>query len=147
MDKWRKRQLIFLLGFYKFLYVLVKHVMDIQTLILQGKWEKFAILRLVYENMGDRKSSAWCQEQMYGFVDCLLLSSWTKNFFRKWIRIKYIIFKFLCRRLGPYLKKEVTHFRVIMLVEEKVAISLHRLGSSDGLQSIKDLYEVHNSVL
>ena len=29
------------------LYMLVKHVMDIQALLLQGEWEKFAISRLV----------------------------------------------------------------------------------------------------
>ena len=34
-----------------FLYMLVKHVVDIQTLLLQGEWEKFTILSLVYENM------------------------------------------------------------------------------------------------
>ena len=44
------------------------------------------------------------------------------------------------------MKKEETHFTVIILVQEKVAISLHRLGSGDGLQNI-NLYEVYESTL
>ena len=35
----------------------VKHVVDIQTLILQGKWEKFMSLNLVYEGMGHREEN------------------------------------------------------------------------------------------
>jgi hypothetical protein len=46
-----------LLGLYMFLYMLVKHVVDIQALILQGEWEKLAILSLGYENMGYRERS------------------------------------------------------------------------------------------
>ena len=32
-----------------------------------------------------------------------------------------------------------------MLVQERVAMLLHKLGSDDGLQSIQDLYKVHKS--
>ena len=58
-----------------FLYMLVNHVIDIQTLILQGEWENLAILNLVYENIGYRERSIWSQERMIGFVDRLLLGS------------------------------------------------------------------------
>ena len=54
---------------------------------------------------------------------------------RKRSRVKYITFNFLCERLGAYLKKENTSFRVIVLLYEKVAMSVHRLGSGDGLQT------------
>jgi hypothetical protein len=47
-----RRTFVLLLGLYMFLYMLVKHVVDIQALILQEEWEKLAILSLVYENMG-----------------------------------------------------------------------------------------------
>ena len=43
----RRRTFVLLLGLYMFLYMLVNHVVDIQALILQGKWEKLAILSLV----------------------------------------------------------------------------------------------------
>ena len=47
--------------------------------------------------------------------------------------MKYITFKFVCERLGPCLKKADTHFRIIVLVQERVAMSLHRLINNDGL--------------
>ena len=37
------RRSILLLGLYVFLYMLVKHVVDIQILFLQGEWKKFGI--------------------------------------------------------------------------------------------------------
>ena len=52
--EWR-RSLIFLVGLYMFLCMLVKRGVDIQGLLLQGKWENFAILSLVYVNMGHRQ--------------------------------------------------------------------------------------------
>ena len=143
----RRRKFVLLLGLYMFLYMLVKHVVDIQALILQGEWEKLAILSLVYESMGYRERSIWSQERMIGFVDRLLLGSWTDKEFRKRTRVKYITFRFLCERLGPYFKKEDTRFRVTVPVQERVAMSLHRLGSGDGLQTIGDLYGVHKSTL
>ena len=45
------------------------------------------------------------------------------------------------------MKKEETRFRVTVPVYEMVAMSLHRLGSDDGLQNIRDLYEVHKNTL
>ena len=67
--------------------------------------------------------------------------------FRKRTRLTYNIFRFLCERLGPYLKKEATRFRVTTPMQERVAMSLHRLGSGDGLQSIGDLYGVYKRTL
>jgi hypothetical protein len=58
MDE-RKRNGLLLLGLYMFLYMIVKHVVAIQTLILQGEWEKIAILSLINEIMGRRERSIW----------------------------------------------------------------------------------------
>jgi hypothetical protein len=137
---------VLLLGLYMFLYMLVKHVVDIQVLILQGEWKKLAILNLVYENMGYRERSIWSQERIIEFVDRLLLGLWTENEFRKRTRVTYNTFKFLCERLGPYLEKN-TQFRVTVPMQDMIAMSLHRLGSGDGLQTIDDLYGVHKSTL
>ena len=84
---------------------------------------------------------------MSKFVDCLLLGSWTKKKLRIRTRVKYITFIYLCERLDPYLKKNSTRFRVIVTVQEKVAILLHKLGGGDGLQNISDLYGVHKKLL
>ena len=74
----KRRRLILLLGLYMFFYMLVKHVVDIQTMILQGEWEKFALLSLVLVRMGHIKS-IWSQGWMYKFIDCLLLGLWTEK--------------------------------------------------------------------
>ena len=50
-------------------------------------------------------------------------------------------------RLDLYLKKEDTRFRISMLVQERVVMSLHILGSGDGLQNIGDIYEMYKNVL
>ena len=79
----RTRSLILLLELYMFLYMLVKHVVDIQALLLQGEWEKFVILNLVHKGIWYREKNIWSQQWMYRFVDCLLLGSWTDEEFRK----------------------------------------------------------------
>ena len=55
-------------------------------------------------------------------------------------------FTFLCERLGPYLKKKY-QFSITVPVQDRIAMSLHRLGSGDGLQTIGDLYGVHKNTL
>ena len=127
MDE-RRKKLVVLLGLYIFLYMLVKNVVGIQTLILQGEWEKYAILSVVYESIGRKERNTWGQEKMLGFMDRLLLGSWTEKKFRMRTRMTYTTFRFLCERLGPHLKKEDTRFRVSVPVQEKIAMSLHWLG-------------------
>ena len=70
---------------------------------------------------------------MYGFIVCLLLGLSTEKDVRKQTRRKYITFRFLYKRLGPYLKKDDTHFGITVLVQERVAISLPRLDNGDEL--------------
>ena len=50
---------VLLLGLYMCLYMIAKHVMDIQAMILQRKWKKVSILSLLYESMGHRERSIW----------------------------------------------------------------------------------------
>ena len=45
------------------------------------------------------------------------------------------------------MKKEYTCFRVTVPVQEMIAMSLHQLGSDDGLQTTDDLYGVHKNTL
>ena len=46
---------------------------------------------------------------------------------------------FFCERLGSYLK-EKSHVKVVLHVQERVAMLLNRLGSGDGLKSIGNSY-------
>ena len=70
---------VLLLRLYIFLYMLMKHVVNIQALILQGEWEKFAIFNLVYKSMGHRERNMCNLEWMSRFVDRLLSGSYTKK--------------------------------------------------------------------
>ena len=45
------------------------------------------------------------------------------------------------------MKKEYTRFRVTVPVQEMITMSLHQLGSGDGLHTIGDLYGIHKSTL
>jgi hypothetical protein len=42
--------------------MLVKHVVDIQALVLQEEWKKFVSLNMDYESMGHIEKSIWNQE-------------------------------------------------------------------------------------
>ena len=46
-----------ILGLYICLYMLVNYVVNIQAVLLQGEWEKVAILSLVYESMRHKERS------------------------------------------------------------------------------------------
>ena len=70
---------------------------------------------------------------MIGFVNRLLLDLWTENEFRNRSRVTHNTFRFLYEILGPYLKKKKTQFRVTVPVQDTISMSLHRLGSGDGL--------------
>ena len=78
-----RRRLILLLGLYMFFNMLVKHVVDFQTLFFQREWKKFIILSLVYESMGHKERSIGSQVRMCGFVDRLLLGLGKDKEFRK----------------------------------------------------------------
>jgi hypothetical protein len=68
-----------------------------------------------------------------GFVNHLLLGSWTEKESRKRTQVKYVTFKFLGKELVSYLKIEDICLRIIVPVQKKVTMSLHRLYSGDGL--------------
>ena len=76
--KERRRSPILLLGLYMLLYIFVKHVANIQALYLQGEWEKFTMLCLVYENI---EIGAY-------EVKNICMHLWTEKDFRKQTRVK-----------------------------------------------------------
>ena len=45
------------------------------------------------------------------------------------------------------MKKDNTCFRVTVPMQERVAMSFHRLDSGDRLQNIRNLYGVYKSIL
>jgi hypothetical protein len=81
-------------------------------------------------------------ERQSGFVDRYLLGSYTEKIFKERTRFSHATFRFLCENLGPFLKKQQTHFRRPISVEKRVAMSLARLGTGDGLCMVGEVYGV-----
>jgi hypothetical protein len=85
--------------------------MNMQALILQGEWTNVAIFSICFQNLGFRDRTIWSFERQFGFVDRYLLGSFTKKIFKERTRVSHANFKFLCEKLGPFLKKQQTSFR------------------------------------
>lgn len=138
----RKRNLVLILGLYMCVYMLVKHVVDMQVLVLQREWEKLAIFSIFFKSMGRIEHSIWSKISLFGFIDQLLSGPFTKKEFKSQARVTFGTFRFLYEKLDPFLVKKNTKYRSPIFVENKLAMSLQRLGISDGLQVIGDLYRV-----
>ena len=81
--------------------------------------------------MHDR--SVWAFEKNVGFMNRLLLGSFTENMYKQKTRVCHDTFKFLGERLGPYLQRKNTQLGETILVESRVAMSLQRLGTGNTL--------------
>ncbi len=128
---------------YWCLYMITQHVNNMQALILQGEWTNFAIFSICLQSLGFRERIVWSFERQSGFVDRYLLGSFTEKMFKERTRVSHATFRFLCEKLGPFfLKKKHTHFRRPISVEERVAMSLARLGTGDGLRMVGEVYGV-----
>jgi hypothetical protein len=123
-------------------YMIMQHVMNMQALILQGEWTNVAIFSICLQSLGFRDHIVWSFERQSGFVDRYLLGSFTEKMFKERTHVSHANFMFLCKKLGPFLKKEQTHFRRPISVEERVAMSLARLGTGDGLRMVGEVYGV-----
>lgn len=113
-----------------------------QALILQGEWTNVAIFSICLQSLGFRERTVWSFERPSGFVDRYLLGSFTEKMFKERTRVSHATFRFLCEKLGPFFKKQHTNFRRPISVEERVAMSLARLGTGDGLRMVGEVYGV-----
>jgi hypothetical protein len=127
---------------YMCLYMIVQHVVNMQSLILQGEWEKFAIFSILWESMEREERSIWSHARQVGFMDCFLLGSFTEWMFKQRTRVSHGTFRFLCEKLGPFLKKKDIRMRVAIFVETRIAVSLCRLGTGNGLLLIGEVYGI-----
>jgi hypothetical protein len=71
-----------------------------------------------------------------------LLGSFTEKMFKERTCVSHATFRFLYEKLGPFLQKQQTHFRRPIFVEERVAMSLARLGTGDGLRMVGEVYRI-----
>jgi hypothetical protein len=124
------------------LYMIVQHVLNMQSLILQREWEKFAIFSILWESMGHEERSIWSHARQVGFTDHFVLGSFIERMFKKRTRVSHGTFKFLCEKLDPFLKKKDTRMRVAISVETRIAVYLCRLGTGNGLLLVGEVYGI-----
>jgi hypothetical protein len=138
----RKRDLVLALGLYMCLYMIVQHVVNMQSLILKGEWEKFAIFSILWESMGREERSIWSHARQVGFMDRFLLDSFIERMFKQRTRVNHGTFRFLYEKLGPFLKKKDTRMRATISVETRIAVSLCKLGIGNGLLLVGEVYGI-----
>ena len=123
-------------------YMIMQHVMNMQALILRGEWTNVAIFSICFQSLGFRDHIVWSFERQSGFEDWNLLGSFMEKMFKEMTCVFYATFRFLCEKLGQFFKKQQTHFRKPISVEERVAMSLARLGTGDRLRMVGEVYGV-----
>ena len=67
--------------------MIVQHVLDMQTLVLNGEWKNALILSISFEIMKMSDCSVWAFERKVGLTDMLLLGSCTGKIFKQKIRV------------------------------------------------------------
>lgn len=141
----RRKNLVLALGLYMSLYMVVQHVVNMQSLILQGEWEKFVIFSILFGSLERGERTIWSHVRQVGFTDRLLLGSFTEKMFKQRTRVCHGTFRFLCEKLGPFLGKKSTPMRAAISVETRIAVSLCRLGTGNGLLLVGEVFGIANS--
>ena len=60
---------------YWCLHMIVRHVLNMQALTLNGEWKSAMFLSIYFESMNTGDCSVWALEKIVGFTDRLLLGS------------------------------------------------------------------------
>ncbi|KAG0602517.1 hypothetical protein M758_10G019700 [Ceratodon purpureus] len=73
-------------------------------------------------------------------VSCWVLSQ--KGCFKQRTRISHGTFRFLCKKLSQFVEKNDTCMRSNISVETRIAVSLCRWGTRNGLLLIREVYGI-----
>ena len=131
-----------ILAMYWCFYMLNQHVLSMEALILGFQFQNSASIVAFYELWSLQQRGVWSIEKNQGFFDMHLMGSYTKAMFKEKAKVSHATFQYLYEELCLFLMKKDTRFRSVVSVERRVAISLVRLGSGNGLQIIGDLFGV-----
>ena len=75
----RRGRILVALALYWCLHMIVQHMLDMQALTLNGKWENVLILSICFEGMKMSDHNVWTFEINVGLMDRLLLGSFTEK--------------------------------------------------------------------
>lgn len=112
--------------------MIMRHVLHMQALALDGEWENALLFRICLESMNMSHRSVWSFERNVGFTNrllLLLLGTFTKKMFKQRARVSHNSFNFFFfyERFYMYAQRKNICMIVAILIENKVAMSLQRL--------------------
>jgi hypothetical protein len=143
----RRERALVVLAMYWCFYMLIQHVLSMQALILGFELQNSALVVTLCGLWNRKERGVWSIDRQEGFCDRHLMGSYTELMFRERTRVSHATFQYLCEELGPFLRKQDTNYRNSITVERRVAMSLVRLGSGNGLQIVGDLFGVAKSTV
>ncbi|KAG0560309.1 hypothetical protein KC19_10G170800 [Ceratodon purpureus] len=107
----RRKRVVAVMVIYWCLYMIMQHVINMQALVVQVEWTNVAIVIACFQGLGMRDRTLSRYERPVGFTARFLLRSYTENMFKERTRVSHATFRFLCEKLGPFLKKQHTRMR------------------------------------
>jgi len=130
MDSRRESIVVLLSTFMVMKYVIVGILALQKVAIFEQKVHM--MMMAVYIAQGWRVNSqrrCWKFQRYGGFLEQMLLGSYSNGDFQKRMRVSTSTFQYLSTLLGLVLKKKDTHFRESISMECRIAIILSRLAS------------------
>ncbi|MCO5568398.1 hypothetical protein L7F22_022097 [Adiantum nelumboides] len=89
---------------------------------------------------GHLTRACWSFSQPQGYLQHFFLGSWDEKMFRKHLRVSKSTFEYICSMLAPAMKRQNTRMQRAISLEDRVALSLHRLASIVNVEVLADLY-------
>ena len=89
--------------------MIVKHVHDMQALVLNKEWKNALILSTCFEGMTISDCSVWTSESNVGFIINILLYSWLEKMFKQRTCIWHNSFKVFLEVRSTFAEEEYTY--------------------------------------
>ena len=120
--------------------MIMRHVLHMQALALDGEWENALLFRICLESMNMSHRSVWSFERNVGFTNIyfiiiiIIIRYFHKKMFKQRAHVSHNSFKFIFyERFYMYAQTKNICMIVAILIENKVAMSLQRLQTPQTL--------------
>ncbi|MCO5587646.1 hypothetical protein L7F22_041597 [Adiantum nelumboides] len=101
-----------------------------------GKSVKININRI----KGHENRKAWAYPRPQNFLEDFLLESFSKNMFKRCLRVSKATFHYICGKVAPHMEKRITIMRQSITLPTHVAIALLQFASGSHLEILGDLH-------
>ena len=139
----RRRKIVCSLAILIVLKYVIVSTMAIHKIIMYH--HNTSIMMMAYFLFRSNEKVVWKFDRPSGYVSQCLLGSYNVKMFKDRVRVNKPTFIYLCHLLGPVLSKKNTKFRLCILIECRISLTLHRLATGDTLHTLADLYGISKS--